>query len=99
MLRLCFGSHALTLLGVVQRRGMLANSKEQSGEDIYATKPAIESRTAQQRDDASDGQADVIARTVAQRRNVHRLVRRFVADQPDRLISLRSAAYNHLPPR
>jgi hypothetical protein len=32
------------------------------------------------------------------RGSLHRLVRRFVADQPDRLISLRSAAYNHLPP-
>ena len=69
MLRLCFGSHALNLLGVVQRGTMLANSNEQSDQHVCATKPPIESWTAQQRDDATDREGDVVAGTVAERRN------------------------------
>ena len=66
---MCFRSYTLNLLRLVQRGAMLASSKEQSGQYVCATEPAIESWTAQQRDDARDRKGDVVAGTVAERRN------------------------------
>jgi hypothetical protein len=53
-LRVCFCSHALNFLSLVQCDTMLASSKEQSGQHVCTTEPTIESWTAQQWDDASN---------------------------------------------